>query len=74
MAVQVKPIGPLKSYIGGRTEVSVEPGRTVTETMAALGIPLDMVALALVNDRPLPKDYLLRDGDVVKLIAVIGGG
>jgi len=70
----VRPVGTLKSYIGGQTEVAVDAGRTVRETMTALGIPPEIVALVLVNDAQQPKDYVLQDGDVVKLIAVIGGG
>ena len=70
----IKPVGMLKSYIGGQIEVAVDAGRTVRETMAALGIPPEIVALVLVNDAQQPKDYVVQDGDVVKLIAVIGGG
>jgi sulfur carrier protein ThiS len=74
MSAHIRPIGTLKSYIGGQTEVAVDAGRTVRETMAALGIPPEIIALVLVNDAQQPKDYVLQDGDVVKLIAVIGGG
>ena len=74
MSAHIRPIGTLKSYIGGQTEVAVDAGRTVRETMTALGIPPEIVALALVNDAQQSKDYVLQDGDVVKLIAVIGGG
>ena len=70
----IKPVGMLKSYTGGQPEVVVDAGRTVRETMTALGIPSEIVALVLVNDAQQPKDYVLQDGDVVKLIAVIGGG
>jgi sulfur carrier protein ThiS len=74
MSAYIRPIGTLKSYIGGQTEVAVDAGRTVRETMAALGIPPEIIALVLVTDAQQSKDYVLQDGDVVKLIAVIGGG
>jgi sulfur carrier protein ThiS len=74
MSAYIRPIGTLKSYIGGQTEVAVDAGRTVRETMAALGIPPEIIALVLVNDAQQSKDYVVQDGDVVKLIAVIGGG
>ena len=64
----------LKNYIGDKAEVAVEAGRTVREAMVALGIPPEVVALVLVNDAQQPKDYVVQNGDVVKLIAVIGGG
>lgn len=74
MAATIKPIGTLKSYIGGQTEVSVDAGRTVRETVKALAIPPEIVALVMVNDAQQPKDYVVQDEDVVKLIAVMGGG
>jgi len=70
----VRPVGTLKSYIGGQTEVAVDAGHTVRETMTTLGIPPEIVALVLVNDVQQAKDYVVQDEDVVKLIAVIGGG
>jgi sulfur carrier protein ThiS len=72
--VLIKPIGMLKNYIGGNAEVSVEAGRSVRETLTAVGIPPELVALVLVNDVQQPKDYCLQEGDVVRLVAVIGGG
>jgi sulfur carrier protein ThiS len=74
MAATIKPIGTLKSYIGGQTEVSVDAGRTVRETLKTLDIPPEIVALVMVNDAQQPKDYVVQDEDVVKLIAVMGGG
>jgi sulfur carrier protein ThiS len=64
----------LKSYIGGQAEIAVEAGRTVRETVKALSMPPEIVALVLVNDAQQSKDYCLQDGDVVKLAAVVGGG
>ncbi len=74
MSAIIRPVGTLKSYIGGQAETAVEAGRTVRETLKALGIPPEIVALVLVNDAPRDKDYVVQDGDVVKLVAVIGGG
>jgi sulfur carrier protein ThiS len=74
MPVQIRPVGTLKSYIGGQDTVAVDAGRTVREAIVALGIPPEIIALVLVNDVQQSKDYVLQDGDVVKLVAVIGGG
>ncbi len=74
MAVTIRPIGMLKNYIGDRPEAEVEAGRTVRQTLADLGIPPALVALVLVNDVQRDKDYVLLDGDSVRIIAVIGGG
>ena len=37
-------------------------------------MPPEVVALVLVNDEQQSKDYLLQDGDTVKLMAIVGGG
>ena len=74
MFATIRPIGSLKTYTAGQAEVTVEAGRTVRETLAALGIPSEMVAGVLLNDLLLSKDYRVREGDILKLIAVIGGG
>ena len=74
MPVLVRPIGMLKEYISGQSETTVESGRTIRETMRALGMPPEVVALVLVNDEQQNKDYVLQEGDVLRLMAVIGGG
>jgi sulfur carrier protein ThiS len=74
MPAQIRPVGTLKSYIGGQAKVAVDAGRTVREAILALGIPPEIIALVLVNDTQQPKDYILQDGDVVKLVMVVGGG
>ncbi len=74
MPAQIRPIGSLKAYIGGQPEVTVEAGRTVREALTLLGIPSEVVAGVLIKDVLQSKDYRLQEGDVVKLIAVLGGG
>ncbi len=64
----------LKSYTGDQKEVSVEAGRSVRETLVAIGINPDLVAGVFVNDEQQSKDYLVQEGDVIKVLAVIGGG
>jgi len=74
MPAYIRPIGTLKTYLGGQSEAVVESGRTVREILVELGIPSAMVAGVLLNDVLQSKDYRVRDGEVIKLIAVIGGG
>ncbi len=64
----------LKSYTGDQKEVAVDAGRTVREALEAIGIKPDLVAGVFVNEEQQSKDYILQDGDVVKVLAVIGGG
>ena len=74
MSATIRPLGMLKSYIGELKETSVQSGNTVRETITQLGIDPDLVAGVFVNNEQQSKDYVIRDGDVVKLLAVIGGG
>lgn len=74
MSVQIRPVGSLKNYTGGKQEVMLEAGLTVREMMVSLGIPPEIVAMVMVNDVHQPKDYCPQDGDVVKIVAIFGGG
>jgi len=74
MAVTIRPLGMLKSYIGGKSETAVDAGGTVRKVLQDLGIPPEVVALVLVDDEQQSKEYVLRDGETVKLMAIIGGG
>ncbi len=74
MTAIIHPYGALKAYIGGKTEIDVESGRTVRQVLQDLGMPPEVVALVLVNDEQQSKDYVVQDGDTVKVMAIIGGG
>ncbi len=74
MSAIIKPLGMLKTYIGELKETPVEAGVSVREALYLLGINPDLVAGVFVNDEQQTKDYILKDGDFVKLLAVIGGG
>jgi sulfur carrier protein ThiS len=64
----------LKSYLGELKEAEVEAGHPVREAIISIGINPDLVAGVFVNGDLETKDYILQDGDIVKLLAVIGGG
>ncbi len=74
MSATIKPLGMLKNYIGDMKETTVEAGVSVRETLTIIGINPDLVAGVFVNGEQQTKDYILQDGDIVKLLAVIGGG
>ncbi|MBA4380092.1 MAG: MoaD/ThiS family protein [Anaerolineales bacterium] len=74
MSATLRPSGALRSYIGERDEIQVESGRTVRETLVSLGIPPELIALVVVNAEQQSKDYVIQEGDVVRVLAVIGGG
>jgi sulfur carrier protein ThiS len=60
--------------VGGQAEVKVQVGRTVRETLSTLGIVPEVVALVVVNEEQRSKDYVIQEGDVIRVLAVIGGG
>jgi sulfur carrier protein ThiS len=74
MSAILRPSGSLISYIGGKKEIAVEVGQTVCEMLSALNIPPEIVALVVVNEEQQSKDYVIAEGDVVRVLAVIGGG
>lgn len=74
MSATIKPLGMLKDYLGEFTEAAVEPGVTVRDAIVLIGINPDLVAGVFVNGDQQSKDYILQDRDIVKLLAVIGGG
>jgi sulfur carrier protein ThiS len=74
MSVIVQPMGILKEYTGGESKINIPSGITVRQAIQEMGIPSDVVAVVIVNGEIEHKDYLLKDGDFVKLMAIIGGG
>ena len=74
MSATLRLSGALCNLVGGQAEVLVEAGRTVRETLAALGIVPEVVALVVVNEEQQSKDYVIQEGDVIRVLAVIGGG
>jgi sulfur carrier protein ThiS len=74
MTAKLRLIGGLKDFVGGKDNFDVEAGRSVRETLAGLGIVPETVALVVVNDEHQTKDYIIKEGDAIKVLAVIGGG
>jgi sulfur carrier protein ThiS len=74
MTVTLRALGHLKTYLHNQPEVCVEAGRSIRETLSAAGIPPEVAALVLVNEEHRDKDYVLQDGDILRVMAVIGGG
>ncbi len=74
MATKLRVLGPLQDYVGGRKELDIEPGHTVRDTLVSLGILPEAVALVSVNEELQAKDYIIQEGDTIRIMAVIGGG
>lgn len=75
MSVILVPVGGLKGFVEGREQVEVNPGGTVEDLLDAAGIEPALVAVVLrEEDELVSLDYRPRDGETLKLIAVMGGG
>jgi sulfur carrier protein ThiS len=74
MSATLRLLGHLKSLVNGQSELEVESGLTVREALQQAGVRAELVALVLVNEKQRDKDYVLQEGDTVKVMAVIGGG
>jgi sulfur carrier protein ThiS len=75
MPATLRPVGHLQSYLKGQAELVVPAGLSIRETLRSAGIPPELVALVVVNGvHQTDKDMILQDGDVVRIMAVIGGG
>ena len=74
MTATLRLSGSLRDVTGGKAEIQVENGRTVRETLVSLGIVPEVVALVVVNEEQQSKDYVIREGDIIRVLAVIGGG
>lgn len=70
----LKPVGIIKQYTKGLNELIVQSGQSIREMLLSMGIPPDIVALVLVNEVPVNKDHVISDGEMIQVIAVIGGG
>jgi sulfur carrier protein ThiS len=74
MTATIRIGASLKNLLGIKDEFTVEPGHNMREIIVSLGINPDLVAMVSVNGEMKGKDYIIREGDNVRLMAVIGGG
>ena len=74
MTATIRIGASLKNLLGSKAEFTVKPGDNVREVIVSLGINPDLVAMVTVNGEMQGKDYVVQEGDTIRLMAVIGGG
>jgi len=74
MTAIIQTSSGLKSYLDGKGEFEVIAGRTVFDTLVDLNIKPELIALVVVAGEQKSKDYVIQENDIVKVMAVIGGG
>ena len=70
--VRVTTVGLLRASLP--EGAVVEPGQTVAQALAALGLATGEAIIPLVNGALASGSTLLRDGDRLELVQSVGGG
>lgn len=70
--VQITTVGLLRTALPEGTEV--EPGQTVAQALASLGLTAGEGIVPLVNGVLAPWSTLLHEGDRLDLVQSVGGG
>jgi sulfur carrier protein len=66
----------IRLRVNGR-DVTIEPGRSVLDYLGSLGVDERAVAVELneeILDRPRYGSAILREGDRVEIVRMVGGG
>lgn len=79
MKVKVRVFGYLKKYLSSDSEeieVDIEQQSNLTDLLQILGIPETELEfnLLLINGFNVKKDEELKEGDIVSLVHLVGGG
>lgn len=74
LAAILKAVGIIRQYTQGQQKLVVEPGQSVRDMLLSQGIPPEIIALVLVDEKPVTKEHVISDGETIQVIAVIGGG
>jgi molybdopterin converting factor small subunit len=74
--VKVNLYATLRKYVGGApsVEVEIEPGQTVAEVLARLGVPADQTRIIFINNRAAGLSHVLQGGERLGVFPAIGGG
>ena len=74
--IRVILVGMLRQYVDGQESVTLTgwAGRPVRSLIESLGLPSALVGAVLIQGTLVTKDYLLQEGEEIKLIPLVGGG
>lgn len=77
MRIKLKTYGLLRKYIPEEAnpyEMEIEEGTTVEALLHTLKIPHEYVPIVTVRGKKVEMDYILKDGDELILLPIMGGG
>jgi sulfur carrier protein ThiS len=74
--ITVNVYANLRDYTGGAASVNidVDPGQTVADVLAQLGIPREKTKIIFVNSRAARLEDPLEGQERIDLFSAIGGG
>jgi sulfur carrier protein ThiS len=71
---ELRPKGMLKQYVDDMDSVEVPSGIPLRDAISSCGIPPELVAMAFIDQKPISKDVIIQPGEIIDLVAVVGGG
>ena len=74
MAVRLILHGELRQYAPGKVLEVLGAGRSVSELLAAIGVPAEATAAYVINGEQREATARLSDGDTVEVLPAISGG
>ena len=74
MTAIIRTSSALQTSLDGKVEFEVEAGLSVRESLLKINIKPELIALVIVAGEQKSKDYIIQEKDVVKVMAIIGGG
>lgn len=72
--VTVRALATLAPFAPPGGTLALDPGETVGDVAARLGLDWAAIGTTLVGSRPADRDTLLAPGDVVSFVPPITGG
>lgn len=77
MKIHLTVYGEFRKILGGKSfELDLRNGTTMRELILGQGIPEKYLSytMAIVNERKVSLDELLKEGDTVDVFQPVGGG
>jgi molybdopterin converting factor small subunit len=76
-SIRVKVYGPLRAFVSSTDQqIDVAKGLSVRQLVSDLGVPDDQMVytMCLINERRVPLDSPIADGDVLDVFQPVAGG
>lgn len=73
--VTIKLNYPLDEYVAKKElQLLFSDGTTLRDLFSSIGIPSDSVGFAVLNDNMVNLDYVIHNGDFIRVYPLVNGG